>query len=251
MAKNKPNVAFLEALQHEKKKRGEQSKPGGGFKTPEWFFNKPKSPGASNDIGLGIGTMASQRFRISPVHIVVAVVVVAIIIGVAVYLSGGSRKPLNSAPTEAIKNGPVQPGGMDVAAGAGTPAVSAPPAAAQSPVPVAPAGVAETEAGLMAGHETRTAGLNYVIIQSYKDAKTASEAVDALRKAGIGCTVEKNLPWAPSWHVVLGTTGFVKTNTPEYREYTRKIMAVSEKFANVPGAAKWRKFEPNNAYRWR
>jgi hypothetical protein len=248
MAKNKPNIAFLEALQHEKKKRGEQNKPGGGFRTPEWFFNKPKSPGAANDIGLGIGTMASQRFRISPGHIVVAVAILVILIGVAVYLSGGGRKPINSAPTEVIKNGLVQSGGMDVAAGGTAPVV--PPGPAQSPVSVAPPAATETEAGLMAGHETRTVGLNYVIIQSYKDAKTATEAVEALRKAGIGCTIEKNLPYAPGWHVVLGTTGFVRANTPEYKEYTRKIMAVSEKFASVPGAGKWRKFEPN-AYKWR
>jgi hypothetical protein len=96
----------------------------------------------------------------------------------------------------------------------------------------------------------REVGKNYVIIQSYLEKKTADEAADALKKAGIDCTVERNVPYNPKAFVVMGTTGFVRISTPEYKAYTNKIVAVSEKFANVPGSRKWRKFEPG-AYMWR
>ena len=58
----------------------------------------------------------------------------------------------------------------------------------------------------------RTVGVNYVVFQSYKDEETAAKAKEALVAGGIGATVEKGHPYAPTWYVVIGTQGFVKTN---------------------------------------
>lgn len=241
MAKNKPSLAFLEALQHEKKKRGEPAKPGGSFKTPEWFFNQSKDSGPANSIGLGIGTMNSRRFRLKPAYVAAAAVVLALIAGAA-YWAGKSHAPKTSEPTEVIKGRPAQPGVMDPLTG--------PQGAGDSPAPspVIPAASAGTSAGPeQPAGGTRTIGMNYVIVQSYKDEKTASEACEALRKAGIDCTIERKLPYAPTWFVVVGTTPFVKANTPDYRDYVKRIEVVSERFA---GTSKWKRFEPN-AYKWK
>jgi hypothetical protein len=87
--------------------------------------------------------------------------------------------------------------------------------------------------------------MNYLIVQSYPSEKDAQDVVNLLRQAGIGCTVERNHPFAPKWFVVAGTAGFAKTSTADYRDYLAKLKQVSDK---IP--SKFRKFEPH-PYLWR
>jgi len=94
----------------------------------------------------------------------------------------------------------------------------------------------------------RIVGMNYVVIQSYKEQPLANEAAAALKAGGLGCTVEPGLVgYSSSWFVVVGTTPFTKATTPEYQAYVKKVQQISEKFA---GTSKWKRFEPS-PYKWR
>jgi len=98
---------------------------------------------------------------------------------------------------------------------------------------------------------TRTAGLNYVIIQSYPPAeeKMAQEAVKVLTDNGIDCTIEKKLPrWAMSSRlVVVGLEGFDRIhNSPRLDAYMQKVKEISGKYAKK---GSFRAFEPV-AYLW-
>lgn len=98
----------------------------------------------------------------------------------------------------------------------------------------------------------RAKGLNYVIIQIYPNDKGALGAADALKSAGIECTVEPAPPgWTADsdWKAVIGTLGFPprSSGTPEYIKYKASIEAVSKSYA---GKSKSKQFEPS-LYRWR
>lgn len=245
MAKNKPSLAFLEALTQEKRRRGEEG-PGGGFKTPEWFFNNPNAPQPS-------GTPAppqpvrrpeppgKKTFGLTRSQLIMAGVIAVLLLVVA-YLAGrGQSAPRLTEPTEVVKQGPAVPSVMDVDS-----SPSIPPAAPELPMaqtPVAPA--PSVPAGLSAAPESRIVGMNYVIIQSYPNESDAIEVAALLNRSGIGCTVERNHPFAPRWFVVIGTRAFARTSTPEYREYVRSLEQIS---ARIP--SRFRRFEPI-AYRWR
>jgi hypothetical protein len=103
---------------------------------------------------------------------------------------------------------------------------------------------------LMVSDENRTVGLQYVIIQSYPEEEKplAESAMAALNQHGVLCTVERGLPYAPSWYCVVGITGFARTKeVPEYDAYLSKIQQISDQFA---GTSKFKKFEPK-PFRWR
>jgi hypothetical protein len=96
----------------------------------------------------------------------------------------------------------------------------------------------------------RSVGLNYVVVQSYPDRKSADDAQKALEDAGIPCSVVKGLRdfAADNFWSVVGTHGFSSIrNNPAYTRYEDSILAVSKKYA---GTSKYKKFEPT-AYRWR
>jgi hypothetical protein len=96
----------------------------------------------------------------------------------------------------------------------------------------------------------RTVGLQYVIIQSYpeEEKQLAESAVKTLNDHGVLCTVERGLPYAPSWYCVVGITGFARTrDVPEYDAYIASIQQISNQFA---GTSKFKKFEPK-PFRWR
>jgi hypothetical protein len=85
--------------------------------------------------------------------------------------------------------------------------------------------------------------MQYVLIQSYPDEEDATKAVEVLRKNGIPCSIEKNLPgWGSSWYCVLGSTSFERTkNNPQFDQYVKAIRDVSAQFAN---SSKFKKFDP-------
>jgi hypothetical protein len=102
----------------------------------------------------------------------------------------------------------------------------------------------------MVSDENRTVGLQYVIIQSYPEEEKplAEGAMRILNEQGVLCTVERGLPYAPTWYCVVGITGFARTKeVPEYDAYVARVQKVSDQFA---GSSKFKKFEPK-PFRWR
>jgi hypothetical protein len=95
----------------------------------------------------------------------------------------------------------------------------------------------------------RQVNLNYLLIQSYGDQKTAQEACDFLNKGGVPCTIEQGVKnWRKDFYLVIGLQGFPRASGPEYIEYRKKIEALSAQFAPPhsykrfdPIAIKWDK----------
>ena len=131
--------------------------------------------------------------------------------------------------------------------------VAAAAAAQQSPQqPVRPSQWTEPKAPdtYMVTDASRLIGLQYVIIQSYpeQEKQLADAAMQTLNQHGVLCTVERGLPYAPSWYCVVGITGFARVrDVPEYDAYIARIQQISDQFA---GTSKFKKFEPK-PFRWR
>lgn len=101
-----------------------------------------------------------------------------------------------------------------------------------------------------AGAETRlprTIGLNYVIIQTYpsEEMQTAQATCDFLTKNGIPCTLEKT-EFARNWICLVGTAGFSKISSSDFKAYVDNIVRIGEKFPSShfdhirPAAYKWK-----------
>ena len=83
-------------------------------------------------------------------------------------------------------------------------------------------------AGVIRGLPRRSK-VNYVIIQSYplQERPMAEEAKAVLTKAGIECTIEKDL-WK-GWYSVVGTEGFETiSKNPALDQYTNRIKQISK-----------------------
>ena len=97
----------------------------------------------------------------------------------------------------------------------------------------------------------RQVNLNYVLVQSYGDQKTAQEAVDFLNNGGVSCTIERGIDhWRKDFYLVIGLQGFPRVSGTEYEAYRQKIDALSAQFAPPhsykrfdPIAIKWDKTE--------
>jgi hypothetical protein len=214
---------------------------------------------------------------------VVSAFSVLVLIGLA-YVTGrqGARAPgaLAAVSTETLKKGPVHPGVLDVGRSGGdggaraalasvnggspafTPERPKPAngkssgsqpqpqlAAAQQAGGTRP--TVQTTSAIVEDNAKRAAGLNYVIVQSYPDQKSAGEAAAFLNKAGIHCTVEPapaGFVNNPSWVSVVGTAGFQRIrNSPDFDTYVKGIQKLSEQYA---GNSKFKRFQPQ-PYRWR
>jgi hypothetical protein len=86
-----------------------------------------------------------------------------------------------------------------------------------------------------ASPQGRVVGMNYLVIQSYPDEKSALEARDMLLKVGIGCTVERQKfrGLNPDWYTVVGTQGFVRASGTEYEAYKNRLSELSQQFAQT------------------
>jgi len=83
----------------------------------------------------------------------------------------------------------------------------------------------------------RQIGLNYVVIQMYasSEEKMAQEACEFLKQHGVPCTIEKGIKgWPPSAFVLVGTQGFDRISTKEFKEYLAQIEALSTQFTTPP-----------------
>jgi len=198
--------------------------------------------------GITVSVDAGRReiaLRLSYVSAGICVTAVVVLLGLS-YLfgtqrSGGTRTVISKDTTAAIKAGPVVPSllarsttpagvGRD-AAGSGTAARAPVGNAGGAARPAGGTSDARTPAPAGVDGVKRTANLNYLVVQSYPNKEMAEEAVEVLRKEGIGATVEKGLRgWAPRWFTVVGTKGFARTrDVPEYQEYVKKVVAISTK----------------------
>lgn len=260
MAKGKPNLAFLEALNRDKRRRGDPA-PGGVFKTPEWFNKSkptpapaPARPQSKGTAASAIGSTVSARgkgFHLTTTQIAGGVMALLIVVMGGYITFRKQAPPKLSAGIETVRSAPpAQASVMDVSAGRS--AAVTPPAPVPAAATVASsASNATTQAS--AGNSVlatgpRTVSVYYVVFHIDKKEDGAIEAKNALVAGGVGATVEKGCPgYGPTWYVVMGTQGFVKTNTADYLQYLNKCKAISEKFA---GKSKWKQFEPN-PYKWR
>jgi len=97
----------------------------------------------------------------------------------------------------------------------------------------------------------RVVGDNYVIIQTYppQEAQAAKEACDFFNRNGISCTLEKNLAaytTDPNWLCLVGTSGFPRIHSDEFRAYTQNISRIAASFKTShfnrpdPQPYKWR-----------
>ena len=108
---------------------------------------------------------------------------------------------------------------------------------------------AESTAGApgVVNGRNRKVGYQYVVIQSYPDAKLADDARKVLAENGVESTVEQNLPGWSRWFCVLSTKGFERlSSNPEYDAYLRKIGQISKTYAKkgsfkefAPTPVKW------------
>lgn len=251
----KDTLALFEVLRDGK----EKGKSGSVLETPKWWRRGPAVPQtpvpATTAGGLTIGAAASQAtasrqgvwFRLTSLHLVVAVVAMALIVAAAFWIGRGKREPVLSRSTEVIKKDPADPAVLDAGHDAAAGNAEQDPAllAGQGRTPPAEAGGATPPRG--ASQDTaRVAGRNYIIVQSYPEIATANEAREHLAKSGIPCTVEKGLSFAPKWYCVVTLAGFEKTSSREYEECVRKIQSASKRFVSP----KFKQFEPRG-YMWR
>jgi hypothetical protein len=103
-----------------------------------------------------------------------------------------------------------------------------------------------------AGAETRlprTIGLNYAIVQTYppEELPAAEAARDFLTANGIPCTLETtDFVRKANWMCLVGTAGFTKISSPEYRTYVDNIIRLGDKFPS----SHFNSFKPA-AYKWK
>ncbi|CAN5607071.1 hypothetical protein BH09PLA1_BH09PLA1_15750 [soil metagenome] len=198
-------------------------------------------------------------FKVSYTSAIIVSFSVLVAVGLA-YLVGqkmnrGPALAMGGQSTEQLRAGPKNPSVLDVGV-RNTPAnVAQPP---RDPDPALTSRGSETNpdnvpapansGGIEQGLHQRVLNLNYVVVQSYPDQKSAEEARDALLKANIGCTIEQKLKgWKPEWYSVVGTQGFQRASGAEYAAYIEKISGVSQQFAQRKRSFK--AFEPM-AYKW-
>lgn len=281
MAKGKQSAALFEVIHTSKQyDRGGRSI----LRTPKWWFKRRSSTSetapapaptpafteapASSDGGLASGA-GGIRVHIDPdgQHInarfsYTATVVVVFTIGVLIVLAymigkgmnSGSAPMISSVSTEELQKQPARPEVMKInrvapaakieiepTADDGT--VAAPEVSQPAPQWYDPGGPTT----VVVDGPNRNIGLNYVIIQSYgKDRKIAEEAVKVLKENGIDCTIEEGIKGWPGAVCVVGTRGFSGISSLEYKNYEKKIQAISKIFAPKGG---WKAFNPT-AKRW-
>jgi len=102
------------------------------------------------------------------------------------------------------------------------------------------------------GAETRlprTIGLNYAIVQTYppEEQQTAEAARDFLISNGIPCTLETtDYVRNPRWLCLVGTAGFTKISSQDYKAYVDSIVRLGQMFPS----SHFDRFKPA-AYKWK
>lgn len=260
MAKGKHAAALFEVI-NRGKRPDQQVGMTGALRTPRWWFKRnaqgqtapdKDSPAAADPASAE--PLRRPGFRIDPdrqtislklTYTTVAISAFALVVVLCLaYLVGRSLRSgpavANASPSiEETLNQPAQPQVLDVPRNTDTPAPADTPAA-HSSAPTPPPAVVVQDG-------KRQNGLNYVVVQSYPDEKTATEVRNLLIENNIGATIEKGLRGLnPNWYIVVGTDGFARPSAPEYQAYVRRLQAISARYAQK---GSFKAFEPMG-YRW-
>jgi hypothetical protein len=270
MARGKHSVALFEVIQS-----GKQSKPRLNLRAPNWWciFKREKTPASAPTSTPppaaveSLESVASQQpvvdvkldpdhqritFHLSYTSAIIAGFAVLVVVGLAYivgeHIRGGLPRTLTGPSTADLLKGPAHPNVLDVKP---TPTkTTAPLLEADDAITAAPVEkVSLTAPAPTTEPAKRMINRNYVIVQSYPDAKSAQDACDVLAKNDIPCTVENSLAnFASGWYSVVTLSGFDHIrNNPDFEQTMDSIRAVSAKFA---GTAKFKKFEPQ-PYKWK
>jgi hypothetical protein len=169
-----------------------------------------------------------------------------------------TARPAAIASIDDVRAANPNPSVLQVAPASDSAQVAAVPDAPSSPAAPADADADDLSADAAAARPassvytpTRQVNLNYLLIQSYGDDKTAQEACDFLNKNGVPATIERGIKnWRKDFYLVVGLQGFPRASGPEYVAYRQKIEALSALFAPPhsykrfdPIAIKWDKTE--------
>jgi hypothetical protein len=282
MPKGKKAAALFEVI-HTPRRSSRSIPAAQALRTPGWWFRRsphtpavPRAVAAPDVSNAPRPTVAAAiervklnsdrheiSLRVSYTHAIIAGFSVVVVVALS-YLVGrhisGPPAPVNSASSAQLQQGPVQGEVMEVstpqrASFAETPQAAVPePALAAAQVASASSGpdVSTAPPTRIVDDAQRISGMQYMVVQSYpqQEEALARAAVDALQQNSIEATMIKGLRGyvGPNWYAVVGTRGFERTlNSPEYDDYLRKVMDVSNRFA---GTAKFKRFEPR-IYTWR
>lgn len=273
MAKGKHAAALFEVI-NRGKRPDQQIGMTGALRTPRWWFKRnssgqtagqttaqsPSQPAAAasdSPIPPQAGSSLRPGWKIDPdrqlislklTYTSAAITAFALVIALSLaYLVGRTLRSgpatANASPSiEETLNQPPQPRVLDVPQ-------NNPDATAQSSnsAPPAQPSAATPPPTTVIQDGKRQNGLNYVVIQSYPDEKTAIEVRNLLAQNDIGSTIEKGLRGLnPNWYIVVGTDGFARPSSAEYQAYIRRLQAISAKYAQK---GSFRSFEPMG-YRW-
>ncbi len=162
--------------------------------------------------------------------------------------AGAGPAAITTASTRQLKNGPAQPGVLDVGRDHAHLAAAKIDGAAKK---AEDQDVFEDAPLDAAGIAYRTVNRNYVIIATFPPEKSdvASKACDFLCNHGITCTLERDVHGEPAhWLSVVGTRGFPHrySTNKDYLAYRDAIVALNEKF---PAKSNFGRFTPL-PYKW-
>jgi hypothetical protein len=170
----------------------------------------------------------------------------------------GPAPAIAARSTEQVRQDEPQPQVLDINRGrnaSGIPPAQQPQISAHVPTHQSPQNVQPTPApppptAVVEDDGPRTIGLNYVIIQSYRDEEMARRYAQMLNQGGVRCTVEQDLPnWSQGgpWYSIVGTSGFARIrNSPEYDSYIQSIRRINDS----NGLTGFRRFDPQ-PYHWK
>jgi hypothetical protein len=153
-----------------------------------------------------------------------------------------------------LRDGPAHPSVLAVSA----PAQSIPTQVSPGPDALSPEMQADVQqandktgpvpaATSLAQPGARIVNIHYVLMQSYFEEKTATEARDFLTKNGIPCTIERGVKgWRADFFQVIGLQGFTRPSGTEYLAYRDRIVKLGQEFSPK---SKYKRFQPE-AIKW-
>jgi hypothetical protein len=149
---------------------------------------------------------------------------------------------------QALRNGPAHPNVLNVGADS---SASTPDASAEIELDERQASdhqpADQAAVSNLAQPGQRIVNMNYVLMQSYFEEKTAEEARDYLVKNGVPCTIERGVKgWRPDFYQVIGLQGFVRASSAECRAYMHNVENLGETFSPK---SKYKRFQPE-AIKW-
>jgi hypothetical protein len=177
------------------------------------------------------------------------------VIGVIALVRHSSRPPHPAAPLtfmQSVRAQPIQPSVLQIDHARGSTELAEDQHLAELPLAPSPLTSAQTASASAAASTSppgaRQVNLNYVLVQSYADEKTAQLACDFLNKNGVNCTVERQIRnWRRDFYYVVGLHGFARAAGPDYVAYRRHLDELSMQFAAPHN--RYKKFDPM-AIKW-